>query len=178
MNEILSMLLPAFISVAVGYCLNFVVRIIKLFIRRRANTTICGKWYAYDWWKEGDEVKLHRLHGKIVKGFLTEYRIRFTNEMRTLRYKGDASIESNQYLCLNMSVVDVLSETALSRFNLPIAEQRELLFGFWLSCDSRRNVSCGGAILSRRELNDDEICAVIPERFDIHAEAPLLVLND
>ena len=177
-NEILSMLLAAVVSVTIGYFSHFIVRMIKLFMRRKTSTSICGKWHSYDCWKDDSAVNYRSMTGKIKKGVLTEYRVKFVDDKSALKYGGSAAIESNRHLCIQMKAEDVLVETAVSRFNIKASEQREQLYGFWLSCDSHRNVFCGSALLSRRELAHEEIREILREKYETHMDTPLLVLND
>ena len=177
MDELIRMIFAAIISVTLGYLVHLCIRIVSFIKRRRATTGICGKWYAYDWWEDENEVTLQKKQGTIRKGLLSEYRVRFTNENHSMSYKGTASVEANQYLCVKTKADDALVEPKISRFNLPMAEHRELLFGLSLFFDFDKNVSCGAVILSRHELSDEQVKELMEKHFTNYYDARLMVLK-
>ena len=173
---IISILLALF-----GAVLPYAIKALVFAFRRSKNTLICDEWYAYIWWTKNGKISFDKMSVEIKKAVLSEYKVKATHDIppNTLIYSGKAYIEDNN-LCLEMSVsniTDHMKDSTRHRYHLPAIEERERLYGFWLSYDAELKVSAGGAVLSRTELTSREKKKVIADKFKIHGESPVMALK-
>jgi len=173
MKEILIALLGAVVS----YLLPFMVKAIRFIFRRQRSSLVCGNWFGYLWWTKNGEIHFDEMNVNIKKGILSEYSATYSDSEGT--YVGEAFIECNN-LCINASlkgaVKDVYEGTTFVRYDLSTFENRNELYGFWLSRNADKKVSCGGAILSREKIDEVQSKEIIKKQYCINKDFPVLSL--
>ena len=173
MKEILIALFGAVVS----YLLPFMVKTIIFIFRRQRPALVCGKWFGYLWWTKNGEIHFDEMNVNIKKGILSEYSATYSDSEGT--YVGKAFIECNN-LCINASLKgaakDIYEGTTFVRYDLSTFENRNKLYGFWLSRNADKKVSCGGAILSRRKINKPQSIEIIKNQYYIDKDSPVLSL--
>lgn len=71
----------------------------------------------------------------------------------------------------------ILKASTFHRFELSTEEKRNRLFGFWLSFDGDKKVSCGGSILSKDNIDIASIANIIQTEYSMVKDVPLMVLK-
>ena len=146
-----------------------------LILKRKKTTLICGDWFCYIWWNRNGKIILAQMNVNIKKGILSEYNATYSDSSDT--YFGKAFIECNN-LCINMSLKNntVYEGTTFHRYDLSTTTNRNQLYGFWLSRNADKKVSCGGTILSRKKINKNQCSEIIKQKYCINTEIPVLSL--
>ena len=113
----------------------------------------------------------------IKKGVFSEYDAVYTDKEGV--YCGKGHIECSSNLCITASLKDkkisaVYEGTTTIRYDLSTFENRNKLYGFWLSRNADKKVSCGGAILSRNKIDKSQRLEIIKNQYSINTEAPVL----
>lgn len=171
MNPYISILLGAI----AGYILPYIIKIFIYFFKRFSTNVICGKWFCYLWWDNATEIKFAKMTVFIKKGIINEYKIDCIDE--TAHFKGNCYIEDNN-LCIEMKATDAVQITSTyHRYELGTRDLRHTLYGFWLSYDANKKVSCGGAILKRSEISNESVEEIINDNYIIDKNVPLLRLK-
>ena len=178
MDGLLSILLGAIVGAIIGYLLPYIVKTVIFIFGRKRPTTVCGKWVSYIWWTKNGKIEFAETKVKIKKGILSEYYATYSDANAT--YFGKAFMECNN-LCINASLKDVKISAVYEgtidiRYDLSTFENRNQLFGFWLSRNADKKVSCGGAILSRKKIDKVQSLEIIKNQFNINTDAPVLSL--
>lgn len=171
MDEFFKIFLGALMGFILPYFIKFIIFLFKRFIP----TPICGKWKSYIWWTNNDKIELCTMNAIIKRGILCSYNVT-VSDSRSL-YKGTAHIEDNN-LCLSMNSCDpILKSSTFHRFELSTDEKRNQLFGFWLSFDGDKKVSCGGSILAKDNIDIASISNIIQKEYSMNTDVPLMVLK-
>ena len=115
----------------------------------------------------------------IKRGILSEYDVIYTDLEGS--YCGKGHIECSSNLCITASLKDkknssVYEGTSTIRYDLSTFENRKELYGFWLSRNADKKVSCGGAILSRGKINKAQSLKIIKNQYCINTDTPMLSL--
>ena len=170
MNEVLLIFSGAIIS----YLLPFAVKAITYTFKRKSPTIVCGNWYGYIWWTKNGEILFDEMNVNIKKGIVSEYYATFLDSYGT--YSGKAFIECNN-LCINLSLKDaVYGGTSFHRYDLSTFENCNNLYGFWLSINADKKVSCGGAMLSRKKIDTVKSLEIAKKQYCINTDTPVLSL--
>jgi hypothetical protein len=138
--------------------------VILLFKKRRDK--LCGNWNAYICWIDDGKITYDHMIATIKKGMVHEYEISGKNEF--LHYKGKGYIEHG-YLCVDLKDCgdSPVGDTTHNRYNLSQLDAKNLCYGLWLSMGSENNLSCGGVIISKKEMNIDQIREIIEKKYEI-----------
>lgn len=106
----------------------------------------------------------------IKRGIINEYKISYNDE--TVKF-----IEDNN-LCVEMKATDAVQVTSVyHRYELGTRDLRHSLYGFWLSYDANKKVSCGGAMLLRNEISNELVEKVVSDNYIIEKDIQLLRLK-
>lgn len=171
MNEYLNI----FLGALAGWLLPYMFKVIVFVIKGHKIIPIYGEWYLYLWWTDNCNVEFVEMNALIRRGVLYKHKIKCWDDESY--YIGEAKIEDNN-LCVEMNADDTIQvSSTFHRYDLSTLEKRDKLFGFWLSFDGDNNVSCGGAILTRSKISNEEREIVMKENFKINRNYPLLVLK-
>ncbi|MCL1933673.1 MAG: hypothetical protein FWF53_07700 [Candidatus Azobacteroides sp.] len=180
MNGLLSILLGAIVGAILSYLLPYIVKTVIFIFKRKSPTIVCGEWVSYIWWTKNGKIEFAETKVDIKKGILSEYYATYSDANAT--YFGKAHMECNN-LCINASHKNVKVSTVYEgtidiRYDLSTIENKNQLFGFWLSRNADKKVSCGGAILSRKEKEIDisQSLEIIKNQFNINTDVPVLSL--
>ena len=171
MNEYLTILLSAFVGWALPYIFKFLFYIVRIYKK----SPIYGNWYLYLWWTDNGNVEFVEMNALIKRGILHRHKIKCWDDVS--RYFGEVKIEDNN-LCIEMNADDTIQvSSTYHRYDLSTLEKRNQIYGFWLSFDGDNNVSCGGAVLARARISNENKETIIKENFKINRNCPLLVLK-
>lgn len=171
MNQYVSI----FLGALVGYLFPYAIKVVVYSFKRFSKNIICGKWYCYLWWDNASEIEFAKMDVCIKRGIINEYKISYKDE--TVKFVGTCYIEDNN-LCVEMKATDVVQVTSVyHRYELGTRDLRHSLYGFWLSYDANKKVSCGGAMLLRNEISNELVEKVVSDNYIIEKDIPLLRLK-
>jgi len=167
MRAILLMVL----GVVLGYLFPYFVRFIAE-IPDKTKSEICGEFYGYYCWLENENAKISKFFLNIAKkvfyrfdGQFCKYHAVFDDKV--FRYDGKGYIENN-YLCLEMknSKSVALRDSTHHRYNLIPFNEKGYCLGLWFSTGAMGEISCGGTIISKKPISDDEIKNLFKKEYD------------
>lgn len=171
MNPYVSIILGA----VAGYIFPYIIKIVLYPFKRFTKTAVCGKWFCYLWWDNGIEIDFAKMNVNINRGIMNDYKITCYDE--TTYFVGKCYIEDYN-LCIEMKDTDAFRITSTyHRYELGTEDLKNSLYGFWLSFDANKKVSCGGAMLLRDELSNKTVEKIINDNFIIERDVPLLRLR-
>ena len=161
MNSILLTLL----STIFGYILKqYILPFIVLLFKKR-DDKLCDNWNVYLCWIEDEKIEFSSMSATIKKGMTHEYDICFDDECN--HYKGKGYIELD-YLCVDMCECggSPIKDTTHHRYNLSMLDTKNLCYGLWLS-SGYNSISCGGVIISKNKISNDEIRDIFERKYDV-----------
>ncbi len=171
MDEFITIFLGALIGFILPYLIKFIIYLFKRFFP----TPVCGEWKSYIWWTNNGKIELCAMNAIIKRGILYQYNVTFSDS--TSLYRGTACIEDNN-LCISMNSCDpILKASTFHRYELSTGEKRNRLFGFWLSFDGDKRVSCGGSILAKDNIDTASIANIIQTEYRMAKDVPLMTLK-
>lgn len=171
MDEFITIFLGAMMGFILPYFIKFIIYLFKRFIP----TPICGEWKSYLWWTNNGKIELCTMNVIIKRGIFCSYNVTFSDS--TSIYRGTACIEDNN-LCISMNSCDtILKASTFHRFELSTGEKRSQLYGFWLSFDGDKKVSCGGSILAKENIDVASIANIIQTEYIMNKDVPLMALK-
>lgn len=164
-----------FLGAMMGFILPYLIKFIIYLFKRLIPTPVCGEWKSYLWWTNNGKIELCTMNTIIKRGILRSYNVTFSDS--TSIYRGTACIEDNN-LCISMNSGDpILKGSTYHRFELSTGEKRNRLFGFWLSFDGDKKVSCGGSILAKESIDMASITNIVQTEYSMAKDVPLMVLK-
>lgn len=171
MDEFITIFLGAMMGFILPYFIKFIIYLFKRF----TPTPICGEWKSYLWWTNNGKIELCTMNVIIKRGVFCSYNVTFSDS--TSIYRGTACIEDNN-LCISMNSCDtILKASTFHRFELSTGEKRSQLYGFWLSFDGDKKVSCGGSILAKENIDVASIANIIQTEYIMNKDVPLMALK-
>lgn len=149
------------LSAIVGSAFTVIIQsipIIYRYFKDFKTRSLCNMKYSYIWVTLGDVVKLQKYNIEIKKAFLSDYTAHATfieNPKRAYKGKGSKQNET-VYFTFESEGLEV-KDYSYHRYNINRLEDDNFCLGYWLSTNMSNTVSCGGAILSAKELNEDSL---------------------
>jgi len=164
------------ISIIFGVILQYLYkRIISIFYKSK-KTDLCNEWYGYICYNKYDGTVISHMRAIIKKDIIYDYKINISDE--NYHYKGKGNIE-NGFLCVNMKSIpnSIIKETTYHRYDVSRLLEAGFCFGLWLSTDTNNKVTCGGSILSKTHMNDDDIKKQMDQNFYKNESFPIISLK-
>ncbi len=148
-----------------GYFFTYIIKAVNYLFRHVfTRHYLTGDWYSYFRAWENDKPVLKREKWTIGFGFNSKLKVRIVTD-GTLSYDGELS-EEKGHLIVKLKAKEY-DESVFGRYPVPVPGNDSTVVGLFLAVDYNRHVSAGANILSRVDLSDDQVTALISENTEV-----------
>jgi len=169
-------ILLSIISFILGVVLQYLRKRIIFVFYKSKKTELCNEWYGYICYNKYNETVISHMRATIKKDIIYDYHINLSDE--NYHYKGKGNIE-NGFLCINLKSLpnSIIQETTYHRYDIARLLEAGFCFGLWLSTDTNNKVTCGGSILSKTHMNDEDIKMQMEKNIYKNESFPIISLK-
>jgi len=137
---------------------------------------ICEMKYSYIWIAKNKTIYIQKYNFIIKKAFISDYKVLAINSDDPKRVYTGKGTKKQLYISFNFKSESLeVEDCSYHKYNISKIEYEKMCFGFWLSTDLTDKVSCGGAILSKEELDDSKL-AEYTNRYKKDKDSPVMYI--